>query len=222
MAEEWLSESIASLLRECGIFSHMSKQTELLLQELSPVSFSAGDIIEGGETFVPKFGVMLSGKANIYGRNSGRRVLLNRIGTGDVFGAATVFFAEPKHVSTVVAATKCRILFIERDRLETIMKSDFSVASAYIEFLSGKIYFLNKKIIAFTAKSAESALAGYLLEKAGESDAVNVNRMRLASALDIGRTTLYRALDTLERDGCIACEGKEIRILDKNQLETRY
>ena len=160
-----------------------------------------------------------SGRAR---RGSGRRVLLNRIGTGDVFGAAAVFFAEPKHVSTVVAAAKCRILFIERGCLETIIKSDFSVASAYIEFLSGKICFLNKKIIAFTAKSAESALAGYLLERAGQGDTLHVTMARLASVLGIGRTTLYRALDTLERDGCIACEGKEIRILDKNQLETRY
>lgn len=222
MAEDVTSGEVIKVLRGCRIFSGMSEHTERLLADMAPISFSAGEIIAGTETFLPRLGVLLSGKANIYGRGSGRRVLLNRIGTGDVFGAAAVFFAEPKHVSTVVAAAKCRILFIERGCLETIIKSDFSVASAYIEFLSGKICFLNKKIIAFTAKSAESALAGYLLERAGQGDTLHVTMARLASVLGIGRTTLYRALDTLERDGCIACEGKEIRILDKNQLEMRY
>ena len=149
-------------------------------------------------------------------------MLLNRLSRGDVFGAASVFFEEHESVSTVVAGTKCRVLFIERDCLETIIKSDFSVASAYIEFLSGKIYFLNKKIIAFTAGSAEAALSCYLLERADMSDTVAVNMTRLASALNIGRTTLYRAADALVREGLIACDGKEIRILNRNNLEKRY
>ncbi len=222
MAEKPSSQEVIEVLRGCRIFSGMSEQTAHTLGGLPTASFCAGDILAGGEAFSPRLGVLLSGKANIYGRGSGRRVLLNRIGRGDVFGAACVFFAEPKNVSTVAAVSKGRILFIERGCLETIMKSDFSVAAAYIEFLSGKICFLNQKIIAFTAKSAESALAGFLLEQAERADVLHVAMTRLASILGIGRTTLYRALDTLERDGCIACEGKEIRILDKNRLETRY
>lgn len=216
------SEDIAAVLRECKIFSGMSEQTARTLLSIPPMTFAAGERIAGGETFSPCLGVILSGKASIYGRNSGRKVLLNRLSRGDVFGAASVFFEEHESVSTVVAGTKCRVLFIERDCLETIIKSDFSVASAYIEFLSGKIYFLNKKIIAFTAGSAEAALSCYLLERADMSDTVAVNMTRLASALNIGRTTLYRAADALVREGLIACDGKEIRILNRNNLEKRY
>lgn len=216
------SVDTAAVLRKCGIFSGMSERTERMLMSIPPVSFAAGERIAGGETFSPKLGVMLSGKASIYGRNSGKKVLLNRLAQGDVFGAASVFFKEQESVSTVVAGTKCSVLFIERDCLETIIKGDFSVASAYIEFLSGKIYFLNKKIIAFTAGSADAALACYLLENAEHSGSVAVNMTRLASSLDIGRTTLYRAVDTLVREGLIACDGKEIRILDRINLEKRY
>jgi hypothetical protein len=105
--------------------------------------------------------------------------------------------------------------------LETIIGNDANVAHDYIIFLSDKICFLNRKIIAFTAKNADAALAGFLLEGAGAEDTVSLNMTRVASTLDIGRTTLYRAMDALMRDGCIAYDGREIRILDREKLRSR-
>ena len=198
----------------------MSEKTEELLLSLSENEFAAGDMIADGAENA-SLGVLLSGKAAIYGRDSGKRVLLNRIEKASVFDAATVFFSENETVSTVVAKTKCRVLFIERPVLETIIENDPKVAHDYILFLSDKIGFLNRKIIAFTAKNADAALAGYLLDNAGEDGLLSVNMTRIASILDIGRTTLYRAVDALEKDGCIAYDGKEMRILDREMLESR-
>ena len=157
----------------------------------------------------------------VYGKGRDKQVLLNRLGESDIFGAATVFFSEREAVSTVFAKTKCRILFIERSVLETVMKNDFAVASAYIAFLSEKICFLNRKISGFTAKSADSALAGYLLRSADENGELAVNMSRIASTLDIGRTTLYRAVDVLKAEGAIAYDGKKMQILDRKILEQR-
>ena len=220
MSGESNREKRAAVLRACPIFAEVSPETEALLCGLAETAYSVGDVIAGGADGFPGIGVMLSGKASIYGRDSGRRVLLNRIAASDVFGAATVFFSQETSVSTVTATTKCRVLFIDRAMLETIIRNDFSVASAYIAFLSGKIEFLNRKIIAFTAKSADAALAGYLLEN-GSADAVPANMSRLAATLGVGRTTLYRAVDALVRVGCIAYDGKEIRILDRDALKGR-
>ncbi len=212
-----------NILRECEIFAHMSEKTESLLTETEEATFSAGEIIADGDDFSSfrGLGVLLAGKASIYGRNSGTRVLLNRIGKSNVFGAATVFFPEKEAVSTVIAGTKCRVLFIEREVLETIIENDFAVASAYIAFLSAKIYFLNRKIIAFTAKNADAALAGYLLRTADENGELSVNMSRIASILGIGRTTLYRAVDALSAQGAILHDGKKIRILDRALLASK-
>ena len=145
MAEDVTSGEVIKVLRGCRIFSGMSEHTERLLADMVPISFSAGEIIAGHRDFFAAAWCAAFRKSEYLRARQRTARALNRIGTGDVFGAAAVFFAEPKHVSTVVAAAKCRILFIERGCLETIIKSDFSVASAYIEFLSGKICFLNKK-----------------------------------------------------------------------------
>jgi CRP-like cAMP-binding protein len=146
---------------------------------------------------------------------------LNHLGPSDIFGAATVFFSEREAVSTVSAQTKCRILFIERSVLEKVMKNDFAVSSAYIAFLSERICFLNRKITGFTAKSADAALAGYLLRAVGDTGVLTVNMSRMASILGIGRTTLYRAVDTLEQEGAIAYDGKKMRVLDREALERK-
>ena len=216
-------ESKRDILRKTNVFGNMSAQTESVLDALEESVFSAGETIVDAENFdsFRGLGVLLSGKACVYGKGSNNSVLLNRLEQADIFGAATVFFSEREAVSTVFAKTKCRILFIERSVLETIIKNDFAVASAYIAFLSEKICFLNRKIISFTAKSADSALAGYLLRAADENGELSVNMSRIASVLSIGRTTLYRAASALQADGAISYNGKKMRILDREILEQR-
>lgn len=211
------------VLRKTEIFINMSANTEELLLGLTATDFSSGQTVASGDDFdsFKGLGILLSGKAAIYGRNGGKRVLLNRISDSDVFGAATVFFPEREAVSTVVAMSKCHVLFIERSVLETIIENDFVVASAYIAFLSERIYFLNRKIIGFTAKNADAAFADYLLRAADENGELSVNMSRIASTLDIGRTTLYRAVDTLESEGAVVHDGKKIKILDRELLERK-
>lgn len=213
----------ASVLRKNGIFANMSEGTEKTLLSLDEAVFSAGDTIVDAEDFTSfrGLGILLSGKACVYGKGSNNHVLLNLLSEGDVFGAATVFFSEEEAVSTVSAKTKCRILFIERAVLETMMKDDFAVASAYIAFLSERIYFLNRKIISFTAKTADSALADYILRTADENGELTANMSRIASTLGIGRTTLYRVLDVLKEDGSISYDGKKICILSRELLGQR-
>jgi DNA-binding IclR family transcriptional regulator len=41
----------------------------------------------------------------------------------------------------------------------------------------------------------------------------------LAHALDIGRASLYRAFDALEKDGAISRDGKSIKILVPELLD---
>ena len=227
VGDEMLSKSEkeykGDLLRKNAIFANMSERTEQRLLDLEEAVFSAGDTVVDAENFATfrGLGILLSGKACVYGKGSNNHVLLNLLKDGDVFGAATVFFSEEEAVSTVLAKTKCRILFIERNTLETIMKDDFAVASAYIAFLSERICFLNRKIISFTAKTADSALANHLLRSADENGELAANMSRIASTLGIGRTTLYRVLDMLKADGSISYDGKKIRILNRELLEQR-
>ncbi len=52
-----------------------------------------------------------------------------------------------------------------------------------------------------------------------ETDTSGVPAAHLASALDIGRTSLYRAFEELERAGAIRREGKLITVLSREKLQ---
>lgn len=90
----------------------------------------------------------------------------------------------------------------------------------YIEFLSGRVKYLSRKIDVFTAGSAKSRLAFYINEAAGgvEGAEIKVTLASLALSLDIGRASLYRALDALVADGAIERVGRTIRVKDASAL----
>lgn len=220
MKTEQEKSGLSAVLRSCALFKNMTERTERVLLSLPESDFSSGDTVDGGD-FIPRLGIVTKGKVHIMGRGSGKKVLLNRIEKGGVFGAASAFYEARESVSTVLAATACKVLFVPRDILSELLENDSFVASEYIKLLSEKIYFLNKRILSFTAKSADAALASFLAERAKEGDTLKLPMTKLAAALDIGRTTLYRALDSLVACGAICCDGKEITVLNKEILEKR-
>ena len=139
---------------------------------------------------------------------------------GESFGILSLF--SDSHYPTVIkSANSCVIIFINRAEIEKILYKYPQVALEVIKFLSGRILFLNQKINEYSAPSAVSKLACFLLGKDCGDGAVDIpnGRKFLAETLSLGRASLYRAIDTLERAGIIQCCGKKIIIKNKEHLE---
>ena len=105
-----------------------------------------------------------------------------------------------------------------RDCIEKLLSRDSAVTLNYLTFLANRIDYLNGKITMVTAGSVERKLALYLCSLGEDNIKVPVSFSTLCDMLDIGRASLYRALDTLVADGCIEREGSFVQILDKNKL----
>ena len=90
----------------------------------------------------------------------------------------------------------------------------------YLDFLSGRIRFLNRKIGYLTAGSAERRLALYLASFQKQELVLKDSISSLSELLDIGRASLYRAFDALEEQGLIRREGRSILVPDLKALET--
>ena len=100
-----------------------------------------------------------------------------------------------------------------------------SGGTAYIcalSFLAGRVCFLNRKIQCFTAGSAERRLALWLLSEEEEVITLPSSLTTLSDMLDIGRASLYRALDKLEGDGLIRRNGREITLLSQENILKKY
>lgn len=189
---------------------------------LSERSYAKGDIIFDPAHFQRALGVVLSGRVKAF-KPKGEQVLPLRVfQEGDVFGAAALFGSE-EYVTCLKADTDCRVLFLSQALVADLIGQDGRAAMNYVRFLSDRIRFLNQKIDSFTAGSAENRLARYLLSLSLEEGkgVVPCSLSELAKTLDIGRASLYRALDSLEQSGIIGRAGHHITILDRDQLTER-
>ena len=135
-----------------------------------------------------------------------------------MFGAAALFGKDSGYVSTVISKTASDVLFVSESKVKELITSDSQVALAYISFLSDRIRFLNRKISAFTAKNADSAVATAMLEERSQSFELNVSR--LSKKLGIGRTSVYRSLESLENLGAIKYSEGTVLILSEDILKS--
>lgn len=134
---------------------------------------------------------------------------------GSVFGVAAIFGNEEPYISTIIAKTDMKILFISEELLREIFLTSPITAVNYISFLSHRVRFLNKKLNIISCSSAEDTVYKYLC---GIKDSKNivkipVNMTLLSKMLGIGRATLYRSFDTLEQNGRITRENNIIKVI---------
>lgn len=220
-----LSAADVEVLARVFLFEGLpAEPMQTLLSDLPPPeTFEKGTVIYSGECFRRALGIVLAGacEASRTGED-GRRVLMNRLLPGAVFGAAALFSDEDRYVSRVTAATRCRVLFLPQEAVLALMRADFRVAQRYIGFLSGRIRFLNDKITGFTGGQADDRVVQYLLTHRDAAGCVVPGSLvELAASLNIGRSSLYRSLDALTAAGAIRREGKRITILDEERMHPR-
>ena len=169
-----------------------------------PVVFEKGGIIKsgcGGDCI----GILTEGTAKCFVKNSD--VVMRMFRGGDIFGVTGLF--EDNDVSTIMAVSRCSVVFMKRDAFQELLKSSPALSMNYIRFLTGRICFLNRKIGLYSLDNAEHKVYTYLTSLADENGCVSLGNMTLtARTLGIGRSSLYRALESLEEKNIISKNGK--------------
>lgn len=194
--------------------------------DFTAVEYAAGELIYSPESTKRKMTVFLSGTAEIYSADENRTVLLRTASRGGIVGVANLF-SDECFVSRVIAAKKCAVLEISAEKFGIILEKDKAALYNYINFLTRRICYLNRKIVCLTAGSAERRLAYYLDSAASDADdgtpaELTVQMNSLCEMLNLGRASLYRAADKLCEEGFIARDGKKILILDRRGMLEKY
>ncbi len=171
-----------------------------------------------------RLGILLRGTVQVHkSTDDGRGLLISRLQPGSLFGAAALFHTQSGYVTILTAAEPCSAAFFSQELLLQLMRQEFSVAENYIRYLSGRILFLNAKIAQLSAGTAELRVARFLQQNAGADESGELwaqpgSITALASRLNLGRASVYRALDALERQGVIRREKSRILILDPGSV----
>lgn len=209
---------ISDMLKAHSIFSSLDEKIILKIcrDPRCIISFSKDgeDVIKSSE-HSHALGLILDGTVLVYRKGGGNPILLQRLTKGKLFGVSTLFSPSDEYLTELKAGTDCTVFFMPFELIRELIVKAPSFALDYVSFLSGKIRFLNERLSELSAPSATQKLASYLIKG---SDRIAVSKVQLASALGIGRASLYRSLDELSEMGLISSDGKNINVIDREGL----
>ena len=198
------------------------KELSALLSANAPrkISYRRGDTVysSSDEKLV---GFIISGECEIRRtKTDGSRVVLNILHENGSFGILSVFSKED-FPTQIFALRNSEILYFSEEQIKHFVNSNLQIATNLVNFLVGRLNFLNKKIATFSGTRVEDRLAAFLLCQAEEHSSLSFpfNCQKTAEEINAGRASVYRALASLEESGLITFDNKKIYIKDPEGLE---
>ena len=201
-------------------------QLSAMLEEITPdvKEYPAGAEIYSPKVYEHKLGFVVDGECSVERiKNDGSAVPLNALKNGNSFGIVAVLSSADEFPTRILAKRRTKILFISKNDTLKLIQKYSAVSMNVIEFLAGKIDFLNQKIATFSSDTVEDKLANFLLieyKKYGSNEFM-FNCKKTAEAISAGRASLYRAIAALSEAAIIKLENKKIIILDPQGLERK-
>ncbi|MBO4367502.1 MAG: Crp/Fnr family transcriptional regulator [Clostridia bacterium] len=212
---------IEQMLDAVPLFHGIGKEArDLVISNANSQSVPKGETVRQdrkGELLI-----LLEGEMNVTGMDE-HSASLNTLRPGSVFGAATLFGGNGG-VSVIRAVRNSLLIALDQKLMTDLVRQSKEFALNYVCFLSDRIRFLNRRIASFTAGSADRKLARYLLSLMDGSGRISLkmSMLRLSSALDMSRASLYRSFESLEEAGLIDRNGRDILITNPQKLTNLY
>ena len=183
------------------------------------VTHCTGEDIFSADNFRRAIGIVLSGTAIARSSLNGG-VTMRLLSENECFGVAAVFSDDTRYVSYISAKTDCTVLFIPEQVITKAIEQIPQFAKNYIYFLTTRVRYLNTLVDAYSSPNVEVRLARYIVAYVGGREVpFDVNMTALSKSLGIGRASLYRALDELEKSGLIKRENGRINVTDIEKLK---
>ena len=183
----------------------------------------AGEIGEqsiAGGTFVFRKGdpatrihIVRSGAVELSRVVSGRRVALQILRPGDVFGDVPAFLGDPEPFDAR-ALEDCTILSLDANALFTLLQTRPKVAGRWFISLAERMAGLQARLVDLLAGGLDSQIASILLREADSSGDVHMTQSHLAQLLGAPRSSVQRVLKSLEAAELIALHYRRLELVN--------
>jgi CRP-like cAMP-binding protein len=153
------------------------------------------------------------------GTDEGRRLTLNLLGPGDVFGEVALLDGQPRTAdATAVEATE--LFMVRRRDFLALLESQPQVAVRVIEFLCERIRWMSERMEESVLLPLPARLSRRLLALVDDygSD-LHVSQEELAIFVGSTRESVNRHLQAWRRQGLVELRRSHIRVLDRARLE---
>ena len=150
----------------------------------------------------------------------GRRMRMREAWPPQAINVSALMAQPPEGVSHLSAPDGCRAVELSRRAVEDALTEGGRFSVNLVEFLLGKVVFLNRRITALSGHTAGSRLELYLEENAAVKDGqrqvlLPCSLSEFAQLLCVGRASLYRTLEAMEAEGRIRRKGRVIYLTEE-------
>ncbi len=180
-------------------------------------AYKKNDIIFSKDKFFCGIGIIVKGNVNVFKLNAeNRRIKINRLSPSDCFGMAAVFSPHEDFPTEIIAANDCKVAFIKRAELQKLFIEFPQISLNYMEILTERIRFLNRRIETLACSDMKERLLCFLsfyCEDESEEFELPFSLQELSSRLLMSRATIYRTLQALSDENRIVRNKNMIRII---------
>ena len=190
---------------------------EQLANEMGEDAF-AGDIfvfLEGEPA--ARVHIVRAGLVELSKLVNGRRVILQLLRPGDVFGDVPTMLGESEPFDAR-AIEDSVVLSLEALALFSLLQTRPRVAQRWFMSLAERVAGLQTRLVDLLAGSLEAQLASILLGEAGSEGEVHLAHGQLADLLGVQRSSVQRVLKSLESAGLLAFRYRRIDLVDQAGL----
>ena len=209
-------------VRRISVFSSLPHSVvQQLDSTLTPLSRAAGEILYAQNDNPVGLYVLIHGKVKLTAVvATGKTALLRISGAGDLLGLNAVMAQRP-YMATARVLKECRLAFITREDLLSLMMRHSELALAIAERLAEDCAeALTEMLFLRVTTSCMQRLAMLFLRWSG-SGAVRQGRLseaytqaEIGQMIGASRETVTRLMNHLEREGEISVSHSKVKILD--------
>ena len=224
------------LLKGVDLFSALDdSQLDTIASMLIEKTYHKGDIIlmEDDDTNQSLFIIAKGEVKVVLTAEDGREAILASLKEGDFFGEMSLLDGEPRS-ATVRAVEESRLLTIRREDFLAAMKKQPDLALTLLGEMSRRLRKSNRQISSLALMRVYGRVAATLLQlmeergmrtKAKDGSSIIVVKDRptqqfIADMSGTTRETVSRVLNFFQKKGYIVLDGKDLLILQEEELKT--
>ena len=184
------------------------------------LTFRNGETIMDYSSSMKKIGLILEGQAALYCCDEdGNQYMLDDLKKDSVFGEPFLLPEEAQHYY-VCAKSETRVLFIAYEhvikRCENACRFHSQLVSNLLQMIAMRASQQASRIYVLSRNSTRKKIMAYLnsvaAEKQSSSFVLPMSYTTLAEYLSVDRSAMMRELKSLENEGVLKKEGREIRL----------
>ena len=156
----------------------------------------------------------------------GKELIITVNKDDDFFGFSAIF--ENSHnYESAIAMEKAEIMCVPKKTVQNILKSNYNLSLEVFQLINENLTEVKDQLLQMAYGSMRRKTAKTILKFAQKmkhkpSDNINISRRDLASVAGIATESLIRTLTDLKKEGVIEIEGRNIRIVNLDQLAAIY